>query len=91
MVSLRVGFAVLAAYTPMIGTAASKAPALLRSKAEVQITPKLDKIGQALENRRINEYFKLVDEYNKLEDAKGGLVINTDIARELSPCTTTSK
>jgi hypothetical protein len=76
----------LPAYTPMVGTAASKAPALLRSKTESTIAaPKLDKIGQALENRRINEYRQLVNEYNKLEDAKGGLVSNTDVARELSP------
>jgi hypothetical protein len=75
----------LPAYTPMGGAAINKAPALLRSKTEVQVAPKLDKIGQALENRRINEYSKLVDEYKMLEDAKGGLVINTDVARELSP------
>jgi hypothetical protein len=75
----------LPAYTPMGGAAANKAPALLRSKTEVITAPKLDKIGQALENRRINEYSKLVDEYKMLEDAKGGLVINTDVARELSP------
>ena len=70
------------------GIALTGIPALLRAipKAAAKAAPaKLDEIGQALENRRINEYSKLVDEYKMLEDAKGGLVINTDVARELSP------
>jgi hypothetical protein len=75
----------LPAYIPMVGSAINRA-ALLRSKTESNVAaPKLDKIGQALENRRINEYRQLVDEYNKLDDAKGGKIINTDVARELSP------
>ena len=32
-----------------------------------------------------NDYQGLVKEYAKLEDSKGGRVINTDVARELSP------
>jgi hypothetical protein len=46
---------------------------------------KLDKIGQALENRRLYNYNDLIKEYKTLEEAKGGKVINTDVARELSP------
>jgi hypothetical protein len=75
----------LPAYTPMLGTAASKAPALLRSKAEVNVAaPKLDKIGQSLENLRINDYPNLVKKYNLLQESEGGKVLNTDLARELS-------
>lgn len=76
----------LPAFTPMVGTVANKVPALLRSKTELPVAaPKLDKIGQALENRRINEFKSLFDEYKGLEEAKTGKIINTDIARELSP------
>lgn len=63
-------------------------PALLRSmpaKAVKASAPKLDAIGQALENRRLNNYQDLVNEYKQLADTKGGKVINTDLARELSP------
>ena len=74
----------LPAYTPMGGAAINKAPALLRSKTEVQAAPKLDKIGQALENKRINEYPSLVKNYSLLKDSEGGKVLNTDLARELS-------
>lgn len=45
---------------------------------------KLDKIGQALENRRLSDYPSLVKEYNLLEDSRGGKFLNTDTARELS-------
>ena len=54
----------------------------------IKTTPKgpaLDKIGGALEERRIFDYDNLVKEYNALEESKGGKVINTDVARELSP------
>lgn len=61
-------------------------PALLKNlpKKAVSEVP-LDKIGMALEKRRINEYPTLVQEYMAIPESKGGKVINTDIARELSP------
>lgn len=71
-----------------IATMVAGVPALLRSmpaKAVKATAPKLDAIGQALENRRLNNYQDLVNEYRLLEDTKGGKVINTDLARELSP------
>jgi hypothetical protein len=71
-----------------IATMAAGVPALLRAmpKTVAKAAPiKLDPIGQALENRRLNEYAALMDEYKLLGEAKGGKVINTDIARELSP------
>ena len=46
-------------------------------------------IDKALESkfmRRVDEEFDtLIDEYNALDDAKGGRVLNTDTARELEP------
>lgn len=62
-------------------------PALLRQlpKKAAQETIVLDKIGQALENRRLSDYPSLVAEYGQLAESKGGKVLNTDVARELSP------
>lgn len=71
-----------------MATMASGIPALLRAmpKTVAKAAPiKLDPIGQALENRRLNDYAKLMEEYKLLEDAKGGKVINTDLFREMSP------
>ena len=61
-------------------------PTLLRQapKKAAQEAIVLDKYGQALENRRLTEYPKLVEEYNLLPDSRGGKFLNTDTARELS-------
>lgn len=68
-------------------TVGASLPALLRQlpKKAAQETIVLDKIGQALENRRLSDYPSLVAEYGQLGESKGGKVLNTDIARELSP------
>lgn len=62
-------------------------PSLLRQmpRKVTQETIQLDKIGQALENRRLSDYPSLVTEYSQIKDSRGGKVLNTDIARELSP------
>jgi hypothetical protein len=57
----------------------------LRSAKTTQTAPKLDAIGQKLQDRLDKEYSTLVDDYAKLKDAEGGKVLNTDLARELSP------
>jgi hypothetical protein len=57
----------------------------LRTAKPVQAASTLDPIGQRLQHRLDNDYENLVKKYNLLEDAKGGKVFNTDIARELSP------
>lgn len=70
------------------GLALTGVPALLRTmpKTVAKAAPiQLDAIGQALENRRLTEFSKLLDEYKTFGDAKGGKIINTDVARELSP------
>lgn len=41
--------------------------------------------GQALRRRLNEEPDRLVEEYAALEDSHGGTVLNTDVARELSP------
>ena len=41
--------------------------------------------GIALQKKIDNDFEGAVKEYSKLEDAEGGKVINTDLARELSP------
>jgi hypothetical protein len=61
------------------------APSALKLIKTTPKGPALDKIGLALEERRIFDYDNLVKEYNALEESKGGKVLNTDIARELSP------
>lgn len=66
---------------PIISEVAGFAP-LLR---KMPLSNKPTDIGAVLEKRRVNEYPKLVQEYAKLEESKGGKVLNTDIARELSP------
>lgn len=70
------------------GLALTGVPALLRTmpKTVAKAAPiQLDAIGQALENRRLTEFSKLLDEYKTFGEAKGGKIINTDVARELSP------
>jgi hypothetical protein len=47
--------------------------------------PVLNPITQRLQNKLDTEYSTLVDDYAKLKDAEGGKVLNTDLARELSP------
>jgi hypothetical protein len=49
------------------------------------ITPKLDDIGLRFQNRLDSDYDNLAKEYALLKDAEGGKVLNTDLARELSP------
>jgi len=66
---------------PIIPEAVGFAP-LLR---KMPLSNKPTDIGAALEKRRVNEYPKLVSEYAKIKDAEGGKVLNTDVARELSP------
>jgi hypothetical protein len=61
------------------------APSALKLIKTTPKGPALDKIGGALEERRIFDYDNLVKEYNALKDSRGGKVINTDLARELSP------
>ena len=53
-----------------------EAPALSRRQGD---------IGAALEDRVDNDFDVLVQEYNALEGTEGGKVLDTDIARELSP------
>ena len=53
-----------------------EAPALSRRQ---------DDIGAALEDRVDNDFDALVKEYNRLDGTDGGKVLDTDIARELSP------
>jgi hypothetical protein len=57
----------------------------LRTAKPVQATSTLDPIGQRYQNRLDKEYSTLVNDYAKLEESRGGKVLNTDIARELSP------
>ena len=45
----------------------------------------LDDIGQRLNNKIKRDFDGAVAEYNSRPDAEGGKVLNTDIARELSP------
>jgi hypothetical protein len=53
-----------------------EAPALSRRQGD---------IGAALEDRVDNDFDALVKEYNRLDGTDGGKVLDTDIARELSP------
>ena len=57
----------------------------LRTAKPVQTASALDPIGQRFQNRLDKEYSTLVDDYGRLKDAEGGKVLNTDLARELSP------
>ena len=45
----------------------------------------VDPFEQAYFARLNNQYLQLVDEYNANPESKGGRVINTDVAREMSP------
>ncbi len=63
-----------------------QAPFQLQIRAEGVEGPALNQpINEALQARIDADYAGVVAEYNALEEAKGGQVINTDIARELSP------
>lgn len=57
----------------------------LRTAKPAQTVSGLDPIGQRFQNRLDKDYRKLVDDYAMLEESKGGRVLNTDVARELSP------
>jgi hypothetical protein len=75
------------------GIALTGIPALLRAipKTAAKAAPKLDQYGQALENLRVNDYPSLVKKYNLLQEAEGGKVLNTDLARELSDAYTKNR
>ncbi len=63
-----------------------QAPFQLQIRAEGTEGPTLSQdINKALQDRIDADYAGVVAEYNALEETKGGQVINTDIARELSP------
>ena len=69
-----------------VGIGAMALPALLMAKSlrtakAVEATPKLDAVGQRLQNRLENDYENLAKEYTLLKDAEGGKVFNTDVAR----------
>lgn len=73
-----------------VGIGAMAIPAALMAKSlrtakATQAAPKLDAIGQRFQDRLDKEYSTLVQDYAKLKDAEGGKVLNTDVARELSP------
>ena len=69
-----------------IGAMALPAAFMAKSLRSAKSTaPKLDAIGQRFQNRLDKDYSTLVDDYAKLKDAEGGKVLNTDVARELSP------
>jgi hypothetical protein len=57
----------------------------LRTSKTVSTAPTLDAIGQKFQARLDKEYPDLVNQYQLLAESKGGKVLNTDIARELSP------
>jgi hypothetical protein len=57
----------------------------LRTAKPVETTFKLDPVGQKLQSRLDKDYSTLAQDYAKLRDAEGGKILNTDVARELSP------
>jgi hypothetical protein len=57
----------------------------LRTAKTAQAVPQLDDIGQRFQSRLDKDYQTLVADYSRLKDAEGGKVLNTDVARELSP------
>ena len=71
-------------YAGMVLPAAYMAKTLRTAKV-AQPTTQLDEIGQRFQNRLDKDYPTLVADYAKLKDAEGGKVLNTDVARELSP------
>lgn len=60
-------------------------PGMAELPFEGEIVKPKDDIGSQLMARVNNDFDKLKKEYSKLEDSKGGTVLNTDVARELSP------
>lgn len=64
----------------------AQAPFQLQIRADGVEGPALSQdINQTLQDRIDSDYAGAVAEYNALAEAKGGQVINADIARELSP------
>ena len=61
----------------LLPPAASQAPATPEQSA--------NPITQAYQNRFLNDYEQLKAEYQAHEESKGGKIINTDVAREMSP------
>jgi hypothetical protein len=61
----------------LLPPAASQAPATPEQSA--------NPITQAYQNRYLNDYEQLKAEYQAHEESKGGKIINTDVAREMSP------
>ena len=57
----------------------------VQSGAVLDTAPKSEAIGDKLMARVENEFPALVEEYKALPETNGGQVINTDMARELSP------
>ena len=58
---------------------------MLRGETGPKFSVRQNDIGAALEDRVDNDFDALVEEYNALEGTEGGKVLDTDIARELSP------
>jgi hypothetical protein len=52
---------------------------------DIRFSKQQGDIGAALEDRVNNDFDALVKEYNRLDGTDGGKVLDTDIARELSP------
>lgn len=52
---------------------------------EPKLSRRQDDIGAALQDRVDNDFDALVKEYNRIDGTDGGKVLDTDIARELSP------
>lgn len=71
-----------------VNIAAMAAPAALLAntlrKTPKAVAPQLDEIGMRLQTRLEKEYPSLVKQYKLIQDSKGGKILNTDIARELS-------
>ncbi len=71
-----------------VNIAAMAAPAALLAnslrKMPKAATPALDEVGMRLQTRLEKDYPSLVQQYRMIEDSRGGKVLNTDIARELS-------
>lgn len=71
-----------------VNIAAMAAPAALLAntlrKAPKAVAPALDEYGMRLQQKLDADYPSLIEQYKTIKDSKGGKVINTDVARELS-------
>ncbi len=71
-----------------VNIAAMAAPAALLvnslRKMPKAAAPALDEVGMRLQTRLEKDYPSLVQQYKMIKDSRGGKVLNTDIARELS-------